>query len=190
MANFNKVLLLISSVFTLLTLSCSGGANGSRDSIPSVMRPNWEGINVDSLPVKFGQILRFEKDTNSVDAIVLDFDKDEKGIWVGLCLLNKNRLFGRQIPSGLVNTGCIDLLDLTYLNIEALEKYKEVELLNIKREEVGIGSIAPALSLEELHQSFEFGVDQRKKKQTPCNTELTNSDAIRECYFELEKIKN
>jgi len=48
--------------------------------------------------------------------VVIDVTKDEGGIWYGLYYLNKNELFGRQIPNGIIFTTCVDMLDATYLN--------------------------------------------------------------------------
>jgi hypothetical protein len=46
------------------------------------------------------------------------------------------------------------------------------------------------LDLDGLKRTFDFGVEQRKKEQVPYNKGLTDLNPVRECYFELEKIKN
>ena len=154
------------------------------------MQPDWKGIDIDNLPIKFGQILKFEKDSITINAIVLDFDKDDRGIWIGLCCINNHKLFGRQIPSGLINRKRLDLLDLAYLNIDGLEQYQVVDNLIIDKNKVGIGSISPVSDFVELKRTFDNGIEQRKKEQVPYNKGLTDLNPVRECYFEIEKIKN
>jgi len=190
MANLKMTRLLILIVFGLLISGCINQTVNTVEPVPEQFRPDWKGIDIDKLPVKFGQILKFEKDSNIIVAIVLDFNKDEGGIWIGLCLINNNKLFGRQIPSGFVNTKCLDLLDLAYLNIKGLEDYQITNDLTIDKNKVGIGSRSPVLDLDGLKRTFDFGVEQRKKEQVPYNKGLTDLNPVRECYFELEKIKN
>jgi hypothetical protein len=156
--------------------------------IPADMAPNWAGMDIDTLPVKFGQILKFEQDSFALNAIVLNFSKDEGGIWIGLCFIENNKLFGRQIPNGLINTTCLDLLDLAYLNLGGLKHYKITGELTVDRNNVGIGSDWPAENFNDLKNAFDFGIEQRKKKQTPCEKGLTDLNPVRECYFDMEKI--
>jgi len=183
-----RILILIA--FGLLMFGCNSQTVKTVEQVPVDMLPDWKGIDTDKLPVKFGQILKFEKDSNIINAIVLDFDKDEGGIWIGLCLINENRLFGRQIPSGLINTKCLDLLDLTYLSLEGLGQYQVVANLTIDKYKVGIGSISPVSDFDGLKGTFDYGIEQRKKEQTPYNKGLTDLNPVRECYFEIGKIEN
>jgi hypothetical protein len=190
MANLKMIRILVLIAFGLLMFGCNNQTVKTAEKVPVDMQPDWKGIDIDKLPVKFGQILKFEKDSIIINAVVIDFNKDEGGIWVGLCFINNNKLFGRQIPSGLINTKCLDLLDLTYLNIKGLEQYQIVDNLMIAKHKIGIGSMSPATDLNGLRQTFEYGIEQRKKEQTPYNKGLTDLNPVRECYFEIEKIEN
>jgi len=174
----------------LLISSCSSMTSTSSDSIPENMQPDWTGIDVSNIPVKFGQVVRFKNDSIELSAAVLDFDEDEGGKWIGLCFLNNNQLFGRQIPNGMINTTCLDLLDFTYLQIGGLNNYEIIQTLDISKNKVGIGARSPAANLTEILRDFKRGIEQRKKEQTPCNKGLTELNPVRECYFDIEKIKN
>jgi len=160
------------------------------ESIPEMMQPNWKGINIESFPVKFGQILKFDIDSAKITAVVLDFSEDEGGQWIGVSFIDQNRLFGRQIPSGMINTKCLDLLNLTYIKKDALTDYEVVETITVNKTKVGIGSQSTATSFFEIKRDFDRGIKQRKKEQTPCNKGLTDLNPVRECFFEIEKIKN
>lgn len=159
------------------------------NSIPEIFKPSLIGINEKEFPVKIGNILEFNIDNSKIIAIVLDFKIEQNQKYIGLCFLNENKLFGRQIPSGMINTTCIDLLDFLYLNIKSDSEYKIIEELIIDNEKVGIGSFGFADNLTELKNSYLLGVNQRKKEQTPCENSITNINAINECYFGVEKYK-
>ncbi len=160
------------------------------ESIPEMMQPNWTGLEIESFPVKFGQILKFNGDSAEMTAIVLDFSKDEGGQWIGVCFIDQNRLFGRQIPNGLINKKCLDLLDLTYIQRDGLIDFEVLETITVNKTKIGIGSQSPASSFSEIKRDFDRGIEQRKKEQTPCDKGLTDLNPVRECYFEIEKIKN
>ena len=162
----------------------------SSESIPEMMQLNWTGLAIESFPVKFGQILKFNSDSTEITAIVLDFSTDEGGQWFGVSFIDQNRLFGRQIPSGLINTKCLDLLDLTYIQRDALIDFEVLETISVNKEKVGVGSQSPATNISEIKRDFDRGIEQRKKEQTPCDKGLTDLNPVRECYFDIKKIKN
>ena len=164
--------------------------SNSSEAIPEMMQPNWVGIENEKNPVKFGQILKFDNDTIELKTIVLDFSEDEAGQWIGVCFIDKNRLFGRQIPNGMIKSTCLDLLDLTYIQKDALVDYVIVETLNVNKSKIGIGSESPATDFSEIKRDFDRGIQQRKKEQTPCDKGITDLNPVRECYFDIEKIKN
>jgi hypothetical protein len=174
----------------LLISSCSNMTTTSTESIPEMMQPNWTGLDIDSFPVKFGQILKFDNDSAEIKAIVLDFSEDEGGQWIGVTFIDQNRLFGRQIPSGLINTKCLDLLDLTYIQRDALIDFEVLETIAVNKTKVGIGSQSPATNFSEIIRDFDWGIQQRKKEQTPCDKGLTDLNPVRERYFDIEKINN
>ncbi|MCT4560866.1 MAG: hypothetical protein N4A41_05765 [Crocinitomicaceae bacterium] len=174
----------------LLVSGCNNMKTNSSASIPENIQPNWAGLDIDSFPVKFGQILKFDKDSEEIRAIVLDISEDEGGQWIGVTFLDQNRLFGRQIPSGLVDTECLDLLDVTYIKVDGQIDFEVLETIKVNKTNVGIGSRSPATSLSEIKRNYNRGIEQRKKDQTPCDKALTELNPVNECYFEIEKIKN
>jgi hypothetical protein len=174
----------------LLISSCFNMTSNSSESIPEIMQPDWTGLEIESFPVKFGQILKFDNDSTELKAVVLDFSENEDGQWIGVSFINQNRLFGRQIPSGMVSTKCLDLLDLTYIKKDALIDYEIVETISVNKTKVGIGSQSLATNFSEIKRDFDRGIQQRKKEQTPCDRGLTELNPVRECYFDIEKIKN
>jgi len=174
----------------LLISGCYNMTSNSTESIPEMMQPNWTGIDIENLPVKFGQIIKFDNDSLTLNAIVLDFSEDEGGQWIGICFIDSNRLFGRQIPNGMINTTCLDLLDLTYIQKDSLLDYEIVETVRVNKTKIGIGSQSTATNFDEIKRDFNWGIEQRKKEQTPCDEEITALNPVRECYFDLEKIKN
>lgn len=177
-------------IIGLLISGCNNMPSNSSESIPEIMQPNWKGLEIESFPVKFGQILKFHNENTELKAVVLDFSEDEDGQWIGVSFIDQNRIFGRQIPSGMINTKCIDLLDLTYFQPDALIDYEVVETIAVNKTKVGIGSQSSATNFSEVKRDFDKGIQQRKKEQTPCDKGLTDLNPVRECYFDIEKIKN
>ena len=51
----------------------------STEAIRKMMQPNWTRLDIESVLVKFGQILKFDNDSAEITAIVLDFSEDEGG---------------------------------------------------------------------------------------------------------------
>lgn len=185
-----KILITFLISLGVLISSCNNKTITYSDSIPEMLRPDWTGINIDELPLKFGQIITLGNDSINLKAVVLDFNEDEGGKWIGICFIHQNQLFGRQIPNGipngLFNTTCLDLLDLIYLQENALVDYEIIEKIEVKKENIGIGANSSATNLDDLIQSFNWGIKQRQKVQTPCDEGLLDHNSIRECYFDIE----
>ena len=177
------------TVFILLvfTLGCNSTTSNTGSAIPLSLQPDWEGIS--DLPFAFGDVVQIAEGTMMIKAIVIDFNEDEDGLWIGLCFISQNQLFGRQIPSGMVNTTCLDLLDLTYIPKEALHDIEVIQSLKLDKTKIGMGSISTATKLSEIKSNFEIGITKRKKEQTPCDQGIIDTKAVRECYFNVEKIK-
>ncbi|MBS2101181.1 hypothetical protein [Carboxylicivirga linearis] len=180
------------SIILILGLIAFGCNNSQpvKAPIPELMKPDWNGIDTSVLPIKFGHCLKFNLDSIQRTAIVIDFKEEGSGIWIGLCFLNNDQIFGRQIPSSIINPDCLDLLDLSYLHINALENFQIIESYDINKDKIGIGSVSPVTSLSELNRDYLLGIEQRKKPQIPYNKNLTGINVVRECYFNIEKIKN
>lgn len=151
-------------------------------------KPEWKNVDTSKLPLKFGQIINFNINGQNIKVILLDFDKDEAGVWYGLAFINQTKIFGRQIPSGY-DKNCVDLLDLTYLNEKGLREFQILKSESIDINKVGIGSISPVNNYSEILNNYKFGIEQRKNKQTPCNEEILSTNPVRECYLNLSSIK-
>ena len=174
----------------IVVFALSGCQYPTQDGgIPTNMRPVWKEIPVEDLPVKFGQLIAFKDDNIKLSALVLDFDEDEGGIWIGLCLIHEDSLFGRQIPSGLTGNNCLDLMDLSYLHLSGMKNFKILKQLNINKTQVGLGAISPVRNLIELERDYRSGISRRGMEQTPCDKKLTGANPVYECYFEVSTIK-
>ena len=178
---------LITLFIGISIISCNIG-NKEANKIPEMLNPNWDGIETKNLKLKFGQIVTFKKENEKIRAIVLDFNKDEKGIWYGLCFFNNNKLFGRKVPNGLVDVECMKLIDLTYLNEKGLGEFEIISNEKLDLTKIGIGSTGSALTYSDLLRNYSYGLKKRLQKETPCN-DILNSRAIRECYFGLSNFK-
>ena len=155
-----------------------------------MMQPEWTGIEVNTLAVKFGQVLKFDNDSIDLTAIVLDFNEDEGGQWIGVCFIDRDRLFGRRIPNGMNSGKCIDLLDLTYIRKDALIGYQIIGMIPVNRTKVGIGSQSPVVDPDGIIRDFVRGMARRKERQTPCDKGLLDPASVRECYLDIGTIKD
>jgi len=172
---------------TLLALLVFFSCNPkSSDAIPEIFKPQWEGVDSKGLPVQFGDVVSFAINDIIVKAIVLDVENDETGAWIGMCFLNKNKLFGRQIPNGY-SGNCIDLLDCTYIESSNLIEFDRVASKNIDINIVGIGSRSSAANYTDLLRDYNLGLTQRTKKQTKCNEDVLGLNPVHECYFDLNR---
>lgn len=79
---------------------------------------------------------------------------------------------------------------MTYIQRSALIDFEVIETIAVSKTKVGIGSQSPATNFSEIKRDFDRGIEQRKKEQTPCDKGLTDLNPVRECYFDIEKIKN
>jgi len=181
------ILLSMGICLLLLTSTCSSSSNNSLNQF----KPNWEGIDVSTLDLQFGQEIAITINHVDVPVIVVDFNDDEAGekTWYGFCFLNKNQLFGRQIPSGFINTTCVDLLDFIYLETSLLENYCHIKYHHLDIEQISMGSIEIPNNYAALLSSYRYGLVLREKPQTPCTKDIISRTATRECYFPIEKIQ-
>jgi hypothetical protein len=174
-----KMILILIIVVSLF--SCS---NSKKDQS---IEPNplWVEL-AEELKLQFGQRVRINE---QIEAVVIDVTKDEGGIWYGLCYLNNNKLFGRQIPNGIIFTTCVDMLDATYLNESGINLINKLELIGLSNTSIRIGSESPATTMEDLIRSYKFGLERRKLKQTPFDEDIFGLNPVRECYLDLTKYK-
>ncbi|MBE0664024.1 MAG: hypothetical protein IH597_16330 [Bacteroidales bacterium] len=172
-------------IFLILLLGCNRtGISGDHD----IFRPDWSGIDTAKIDFKFGDRIRLNLQDEYIDAVVLDFSQDETGLWIGFCFINDGKLFGRQIPSGLLNRECVDLFDIVYVKQEFLTTETIVDNLHIDINAIRIGAISTMNNYSDLISAFNYGLEQREKEPTPCNKGLASPNSIRERYFEIEMI--
>ena len=187
--------------FSIVTLVISCKSNSS----PDIRRPNWQGIKTSGLVFDIGDLISIRDSNFYYAAILLDLDSDSAGIWYGFCLTNFRDtikldlktldslyLFGRQIPSGLINTQCIDSYDLTYVNENGLklerDKFSLIEHINYNPLKIFIGSDSPTMELSGLVRDYQRGIEQRKKEPDDCKTSISKLDAVRERFFPFSMI--
>ena len=169
--------------------SCSNLKNQDSSNQYDITKVDWKGIDTNKLPLKFGDKIEFNVENEKIQGIVLDFNKDEDGIWYGICFLNDNKLFGRLIPDGTRNFECGEnMYDLFNLNEKALKNYKIIYHYNVDKEKIRIGGGFPSDNFYDLKLAHNQGINKRKLKMTPCKESLFDINAIHECYFDLKTI--
>lgn len=178
----------------------------SSDKNANILRADWSGIDLKDVDYKIGDYVYLKDSNYFYTGLILDFDKDSAGIWIGICFTNyrdtikpdlnsleKYKLFGRQIPSGLINTTCIDCFDLSYLNENGIKKdTTNIGLIgNVDYDNslVRVGAISPSNDLKGLINDFKFGIKQRQKTPDDCKESKFKVGAITERYLDFKMIK-
>ena len=174
-------------VFFLTSLILSCNSNESSMNTPEFFQPNWQEINLAEFRFKFGDKIQFEVEKQTRKGVVVDFSEDEGGKWIGICFMNRENLFGRQIPSGFTNN-CVDLLDISYLNENGFDEIEIIGKYEINKKKIGIGSMSPTSNKEELERDYQRGIEQRRKEQTECRKSVYMQNPVNECYFQINKI--
>lgn len=182
-----KHIRLVLLAILILIISCT--TNQSNMQAQSLFQPNWEELNLSEFTYAFGDKIKFVFDNNERQGVIIDFSEDEGGKWYGICFLNKEELFGRQIPSGF-SGDCVDLLDVSYLNEAAIDMLSKIGTYDINIEKVGIGARNSASKLESLEGDYTRGIEQRNKEQTDCKKSSFALNPIHECYFLIDTILN
>ena len=196
-----ETLIILGFIFSVLLTSCSSDKNAE------ILKADWSGIDLTNMDYKVGDYVHLKDSNYFYSGLILDFDKDSAGIWIGICFTNykdtikpdlnslKNfKLFGRQIPSGLVNTTCIDCFDLAYLNESGLisdtSKIGLIGNLDYNKAIVRVGAVSPSYDLKGLINFYNIGISQRQKTPDDCKDSKFKAGAITERYFDFEMIKN
>ena len=181
-------------------LSCSSDKNND------LLEANWSEIDLIDMDYKVGDYVYLKDSNYFYSGLILDFDKDSAGIWAGICFTNykdtiepdlkslKNfKLFGRQTPSGLVNTTCIDCFDLAYINESGLKndtsKVGLIGNVNYDKDKLRIGAVSPSYDLKGLINIYNIGISQRVKTPDDCKASKFKVGAITERYFPFEMIR-
>ena len=175
-----KYLFLLS--ITITFVSCS---SNEANPVPEIFRTNYGKVNDKPLPSRFGDLVRVSG--SQIDAVVLDI-KEEEGInWFGLCFMRNNSLFARHIPSGYSGS-CLQLLDFTYVKETGLEALKKVGTVSIDFNKVGIGANGAATNKEEILRSFENGIKERQRPETPCEAKANTLEPVNGYYRNLQEV--
>ena len=181
--------IIFRTLLAMLTLtSCHTKTENQPQNTPEIFLTNYGKIDDKNLKLKFGELIEFEINDQKINAVVLDIKQESNENWFGICFLNNNLLFGRKIPQG-IGGNCIYLYDLSFVNEKALNNYKILEKLKIDFTKVGFGSDSPVINQEQILRDYKYGIEQRKKKETPCEKKLELLDPTNECYFELNEIQ-
>lgn len=193
-------LIIIGFLISVLLTSCSSDKNAE------ILKADWSGIDLVGMDYKVGDYVYLKDSNNFYSGLILDFDKDSAGIWIGICFTNYKdtikpdlnslrnfKLFGRQIPSGLVNTTCIDCFDLAYLNENGFKsdtsKVGLIGNVEYDKEIIRVGAVSPSYDLKGLINFYNIGISQRQKTPDDCKASKFKVGAITERYFPFEMIK-
>lgn len=193
MYSYIKIIRFLSLI--LIIVSCGQNTESLH---PEIMKPDWTDIDSDKLKIKIGDIVSIKTNTKILYGIVLDINKDEMGIWYGICLskakiekstLKNSLFFGRQIPNGFTNASCINCFDLTFLNEKGVNQNLSVlQNLKLNRDNISIGAIGAAIDISEVENAYELGIENRLKKPTECGEKVLSTDRVDERYMRLDRI--
>lgn len=137
--------------------------------------------------LSIGDYLIVNQEGTQLEALILDSYEEGGKDWLSFCFLNKGKIFGRQVPNGQKGD-CVESLDMISMELESLKEYNTLKKFDLNMGEIKMGVATLVRTQKELIPLFEYGLKQRKKKQTPCTEFLLDLDAVRECYFEVDKI--
>jgi len=138
-------------------------------------------LPIDKRELKFkkGECLAFKADSfNYGVAIVIDFSKDEGGLWYGLLFTNyleksipktdsiiNQKLFGRKIRSTYDKKGYFVGLNLEFVKdscfIENADKYISIGFLSLDSTKIAYGSQGASGDYDEMIEAFRWGLDLR-----------------------------
>ena len=170
--------LLIISTF----VSCSPNDN---NLVPETFRTSYGKIDDRALPFKFGDLVRISD--SKINAVVLDIKKEQGVYWFGLCFLQNKLLFARRIPNGY-NRSCLDLLDFTYVKENGLNVLTKIESVPIDFNKIGIGANGSAINKQDIVRSYEHGVAERQRNETPCEVKASTLEPINGYYRDLREV--
>ena len=175
-------------LFFFLVISCQDKI-GYGDLHPDLMKPKWDNVKSDKLKFKIGDVISIYPDKYCYLGVILDFDKDESGIWYGISLSNyrwispnKKKIndldfFGRRISSGFTGD-FIDCFDLVYINEKTIDKRVHlVKNVKVDINKISIGSIYPITNLRQIETEYVNGVKERRAP-----------NKVVERYFKIENI--
>ncbi len=139
-------------------------------------------INESELKYKKGDYLSFRVDTNLYGtAVVIDYSKDEGGLWYGLCFTNYLDInhpdtanidtlsfYGRKIESKFEDKGYFIGLDIEFVNDSCFmlndKKFQLIGNVKLALNKIKFGAQGATSEYNSMISSFKFG---REKRKTP-----------------------
>jgi hypothetical protein len=163
-------------------------------------------LPIDSTELKFkkGDCISFTIDNNQIGAaIVIDFSKDEGGLWYGLCFtdyldtvqpdlskIKKQRLAGRRIESSLGKNGYIIGFDTEFVNDSCFrlhdDQFKLIGNLTLKTDKIRLGAEGATNDYEDFILSFQYSRERRKTPPDDYRDNIKKLDKFRpDEYFKV-----
>ena len=181
-----KYLLIL---FSLISTGCLNQTNRHQSRF----------LPIDSTELKYkkGDCISFKIDSNLIGAaVVIDYSKDEGGLWYGLCftdyldsvqpditMIKKHRLFGRKIASSLDKNGFIIGLDTEFVNDSCFQLHKDqfklIGSLILKNDKIKLGAQGATNDYKEMISYFQYGRERR----------MTSPDDYRDHVKKLDKFR-
>ena len=136
-------------------------------------------IDIKELSYKKGDCVSFQIDSlNYGVGIVVDYSKDEGGLWYGLCFtdyydtvqadllkIKDKKIFGRKVESTLDENGFYTGLDIEFVNDSCL-KFNESKIttignLTLNTKKIKYGSEGATNDYSEMLYTFKYGLEKR-----------------------------
>lgn len=142
-------------------------------------QPKFLPIDPKELIFQKGDCISFNVDSiNKGAAIVIDYSKDEGGLWYGLCFtdyldsltpnlsqINERKIFGRKIESSLDKNGFIIGLDLEFVNDSCIKlnktKFQNIGNLSLRNEIIKYGAYGASNDYSKMLYVFHRGIEKR-----------------------------
>jgi hypothetical protein len=138
-------------------------------------------IDPEELKFRKGDCIAFKVDsTNYGAAIVVDYAKDEGGLWYGFLFTNylndslpsvsnllNQKVFGRRIKSSYYKEGFYIGIDTEFINgsclVENTDKFVLFGHITIDSTKILLGAQGACGNYNKMLQSFRFGLEKRLK---------------------------
>lgn len=168
---------------------------------------NTTSLSVDSTEIKYrkGDCISFKINPNKIGAaIVIDYSKDEGGLWYGLCFtdyldtvqpdlpkIKNHRLVGRKIESSLDKNGYIIGLDAEFVNESCFrkqsDKFKFIGKLNLRIDRIIIGADGATNNFDQMIAAFLKSMERRKSPSDDYRDHVKKLDKFRpDEYFDIK----
>ncbi len=168
-------------------------------------QPKFLPIDQKKLLFQKGDCISFMADSiNKGVAIVIDYSKDEGGLWYGLCFtdyldtltpklaqIRDNRIFGRKIESSIDKNGFIIGLDLEFVNDSCFKmnssKFHKIGNFSLINEKIKNGSYGASNNYSKMLYIFHRGLEKRMTPPDDYREHRTKINNFRpEEYFFLK----